>query len=99
MPRQSGLVKISKLGMLRPLPPTQRRRSPSVMRRSTSSPTTCRRSIGSALRRVDVARRSGSLTSRQRAIGSASSRKQASMICCQYSSSRSPASAAIAGVP
>ena len=38
-------------------------------------------------------------TSRQRAIGSSASRKQAWTICSQYSCSLIPASAAIAGVP
>ena len=41
VPRQSGEVKISKLGMFLPVPPSQRRCSPIVTRRSMPSPSTC----------------------------------------------------------
>ena len=98
VPRQSGVVKISKLGMLWPVPPSHCRVGPTVNWRSIPSPSTCRRSIWSLFSRC-LMRLISLNTSRQRLIGLGSSRKHASMIWPQYFSCESRASLAIAGVP
>src|SRR3989344_9586769 len=100
VPRQSGEVKISNDGMFLPEPACHARFSPSVYHMSMSLPTAWSLSIfgESLLRRVryfSISR----YTAFHFPIGSFSSKKQAFMICCQYSFRERPASLAIAGVP
>src|SRR3989344_432081 len=100
VPRQSGEVNISKLGMLRPDPACHARFSPSVYQMSMSGPfawslSIFGESLFKRLRYFSISR----YTLFHFAIGFLSSRKHALIIWFQYAFSESPASCAIAGVP
>ena len=86
--------------MLRPLPPTHWRRSPSVSQRSISSASTCRRSIGRALSQAAVARwiSASALTPARDRVGIVEEAGTDDLVPILLDR-ESPASAAMAAVP
>src|SRR3989338_4366794 len=98
VPRQSGEVKSSKLGMFRPLPPIHRRCLPRCIHRAASGPLTGSFSMGSEFYFLRVFS-SFPYTFFHSRIGFFLSKKHARIISSQYAFSESLASRAMAPVP